>query len=502
MKCWIWILVGSALIVGYAPVKAQDYARDIESAYLRAQVDSALGFAQAFVAAHPDSVDAHGFLGTLYAESGRLDDAIVSFQKIITLKPKTVKGYRDLALLYAQNGKVDVAVQTLNEGLEKSDQPVILRLERAALLRDTGDIQGALADFEQVIQEAPQLLDAYQSLALTYAGLDRPDKAIETMDRGVKANPDNVMLKVNRGGIFHSLGRPAGALKAYREAIAQAPEDPQVYRAMGFMAAEAESLQVAQQAWEKVRMLNPNDLEVRNALSQLYLALGQLDAAIGELQALIEMAPDATPVRFRLGEAYMTKGEFELAKSEFRACIQAAAEWTEPYKRLALIHLEQDLPDSAFAVYQKLLEMTSGDADIHNNLGFIYSLKGNLNEAKAAYQKAVDLSPNAETLRDAQNNLRIIESIQAGKIRARHILVKTEVEAQDVLQKLKGGGDFVSLARQYSIDPSGQDGGATGFFSPGDLHPDFEAAVMELKPNEISGVVQTPLGYHIIWRIN
>ncbi|MCZ6635941.1 MAG: tetratricopeptide repeat protein, partial [bacterium] len=143
MKRWIWILMGGALMVGYTPVKAQDYVRDIESAYRRAQVDSALGFAQAFVAAHPDSVDAHGFLGTLYAESGRLDDAIASFQKIITLKPETVKGYRDLALLYTQNGKVDVAVQTLNEGLEKSAQPVILRLERAVLLRDMGNIQGA-----------------------------------------------------------------------------------------------------------------------------------------------------------------------------------------------------------------------------------------------------------------------------------------------------------------------------------------------------------------------
>ena len=44
--------------------------------------------------------------------------------------------------------------------------------------------------------------------------------------------------------------------------------------------------------------------------------------------------------------------------------------------------------------------------------------------------------------------------------------------------------------------------GVRGFFSKGDLHPDFEAAVMMLKPNEVSGVVKTPLGYHVIMRIN
>lgn len=88
------------------------------------------------------------------------------------------------------------------------------------------------------------------------------------------------------------------------------------------------------------------------------------------------------------------------------------------------------------------------------------------------------------------------------KIHAMHILLKTEAEANDVLQKLKNGGNFNDLAAQYSIDPSvKKNKGDLGAFSKGDLLKEFEDAVLRVKPGETSGVVKSSLGYHIIKRI-
>ena len=87
------------------------------------------------------------------------------------------------------------------------------------------------------------------------------------------------------------------------------------------------------------------------------------------------------------------------------------------------------------------------------------------------------------------------------KIRAAHILVKTEAEALDILQQLHNGASFEELARKYSLDPSARNGGDLGYFGKGDLLPKFEEAVFNLKPGEISGVVKTSLGYHIIKRL-
>jgi foldase protein PrsA len=83
-----------------------------------------------------------------------------------------------------------------------------------------------------------------------------------------------------------------------------------------------------------------------------------------------------------------------------------------------------------------------------------------------------------------------------------HILLKTEAEAQSVLQKVRSGGNFQELAAQYSSDPGvKKNKGDLGAFSKGDLLKEFEDAVLRIKPGETSGVVKTALGYHIIKRI-
>jgi len=82
--------------------------------------------------------------------------------------------------------------------------------------------------------------------------------------------------------------------------------------------------------------------------------------------------------------------------------------------------------------------------------------------------------------------------------RARHILVKTEVEAKSVLNDLKKGADFATLAKKKSIDPSAQNGGDLGYFAKGQLVPEFEKAVFSMNTGALSSVVKTQFGYHVI----
>ncbi|HEX9079652.1 MAG TPA: peptidylprolyl isomerase [Desulfuromonadaceae bacterium] len=84
------------------------------------------------------------------------------------------------------------------------------------------------------------------------------------------------------------------------------------------------------------------------------------------------------------------------------------------------------------------------------------------------------------------------------QIRASHILVKTEKEAKDILAQLKAGGNFEELAKKYSIDSSAAKGGDLGWFGKGAMVPAFEKAAMGLKEGQISDVVKSDFGYHII----
>jgi peptidyl-prolyl cis-trans isomerase C len=84
------------------------------------------------------------------------------------------------------------------------------------------------------------------------------------------------------------------------------------------------------------------------------------------------------------------------------------------------------------------------------------------------------------------------------EVRAHHILVKTEDEAKDIAKKLKDGGSFTDLAKQYSQDPGGQTGGDLGYFGRGDMVKPFEDAAFALETGKISDPVQSQFGWHII----
>jgi len=86
------------------------------------------------------------------------------------------------------------------------------------------------------------------------------------------------------------------------------------------------------------------------------------------------------------------------------------------------------------------------------------------------------------------------------QIRASHILVKDEAQAKEIRDQVKADpSKFAEIAKEKSTDKtSGAKGGDLGMFGQGRMVPEFERAAFSLKPNEISDVVKTQYGYHII----
>jgi len=99
---------------------------------------------------------------------------------------------------------------------------------------------------------------------------------------------------------------------------------------------------------------------------------------------------------------------------------------------------------------------------------------------------------------------------QPEQVQARHILIKVDLQAdqtaraearkklENVQQKLHKGGDFAALAKEFSQCPSSADGGNLGSFKRGQMVKPFEEAAFALKPGEVSDIVETKFGYHLI----
>jgi len=87
------------------------------------------------------------------------------------------------------------------------------------------------------------------------------------------------------------------------------------------------------------------------------------------------------------------------------------------------------------------------------------------------------------------------------KVHCAHILVKTEKEANTVLERLKKGEKFANIAKEVSLCPSGKRGGDLGTFGRGRMMKEFEKAALALQKGQISPIVKTKFGYHVIKRL-
>lgn len=116
--------------------------------------------------------------------------------------------------------------------------------------------------------------------------------------------------------------------------------------------------------------------------------------------------------------------------------------------------------------------------------------------SQAYLSKQLEAEMTDEALQDLyKNEMRNFERQE--EISARHILVGSKKEADDVIVQLKAGVDFAMLANQKSMDKDNK-GGQLGYFTKNMMIPEFGNAVFAMKKGELSAPIKTPFGWHVV----
>jgi parvulin-like peptidyl-prolyl isomerase len=127
---------------------------------------------------------------------------------------------------------------------------------------------------------------------------------------------------------------------------------------------------------------------------------------------------------------------------------------------------------------------------------FLSDVRNKTGMSEAEFEEVVRLS----LLRDKMEEL-VGQDVATSElqIHARHILVETREEAEAVLERLNQGEDFAALAQELSQDSATAEvGGDLGWFPRGKMIPEFDEVAFSLAPGEVSGVVESTYGFHII----
>lgn len=270
-----------------------------------------------------------------------------------------------------------------------------------------------------------------------------------------------------------------------------------------------------------------DDALLRHEASRLGIEVTE-DEVIRSITAMPELQENGhfnRDLLARVLEAQRDRGEFEeqvrqdLVNQRVRGLVTDAVQITDAEIQ-ERYHLDRDKVDLRFAriaAGDLGKDVTVTDAELQQWVDANaekYRSKPRVRVRYVAYAAsdfAAMATPTDEQIQRYYDEHVADRFTEEEQVRARHILVKVDSdadeatkaearkEADDVLAKLRAGGDFAELAKSSSDDPgSAAKGGDLGFFGRGQMVPPFEAAAFALEPGALSEVVESPFGFHVI----
>ncbi len=181
-----------------------------------------------------------------------------------------------------------------------------------------------------------------------------------------------------------------------------------------------------------------------------------------------------------------------------RKIVVTDAEVDENLKQMRSQFPNEDAFKKALAARGMTLEKLKSDAKIDMSINKMVEAEvasqGAPTDAQVRefYDKNPDKFKQDEAVRASHILFRVPENADAATKK------KALDQAQSVLKEARGGADFAELAKKYSADGSAQQGGDLNFFTKGQMVPAFDQAAFAMKPGQISDIVTTQFGYHII----
>ena len=318
----------------------------------------------------------------------------------------------------------------------------------------------------------------------------------------IPASGQDIFKAVQRGDSLLAQGQPQPALAEYEKARQLGAGSAMFLNRLASLYMQTGGYSQATESLRESLAEDPRQLPVYSALGEAFLAMGQLDSSISYVEQASILAPSSTKVHSTLGYLYMQAGQGERARERLDRALALDDKNAEAYRLYGYYYAQQDSLDRAIESYQKLAELSPDNVEAYNNIAFLLTGAERYAEALDYYKLAKDRAQDPYLAQAITAKIEEVQALLAGEMRARYILVKTETSAHEVLEKMAQGADFSQLAQQLSIAPNANQGGDLGFFGPGELMPEIEEIVVNLKVGELSPVVEVPMGYIVVQRLN
>lgn len=242
---------------------------------------------------------------------------------------------------------------------------------RAEQLHAKGDLEGALALYEECLRAAPDDWRALTRIGLLRVQQRRFDVAAPLLQRAVALNPANAEAHGWLGEARRNTGDPEAAIASFQEALRLQPGFAPAWYNLGLAYAGRGDHAAATDAWTRFLALRPRDPRVRLELTASVLRQGDPHGAASWLEGHLELYPDdaaATNSAYQVAMAFDRRADLVSAIRWFERAAILAPGRAEIHNALAVAHHNFAQHDEALEHYRRALEIRPGFAEVHSNL--------------------------------------------------------------------------------------------------------------------------------------
>ena len=342
----------------------------------------------------PHSIEVLIALGDFRLTTGKPDQAELIYKQALESAPQNEEMYYRLAKFYQSSGKwaeVEATLQKLAALKPSDEKPHFYLGDFFAWL---GQPEKALASYQRAIEVNPSSLVARDKLISYDLDTGKTGEAETKIKDILGKNDRDLMGRFFNARVQLIKKNPDEAISLLQGVIKDEPPFAPAHHFLGIAFLQKRQTIQARGAFAEAVKLNPNLVESRTALAQMYLAEGSVDLAIEQAQAAMQLNPRNVQAALIAGDAYLRKGDIAKSKQVFEAIAKALPnEPIAPY-RLGLVAQAEKNDAKALAYFEEALKKKPSAIEPITQIAAIKTAQGKSTEARERVTKQLEVSPN------------------------------------------------------------------------------------------------------------
>ncbi|MDQ7051637.1 MAG: tetratricopeptide repeat protein [candidate division KSB1 bacterium] len=286
----------------------------------RRDYDAALRIYERLARLSPYDPELRGRLATLYAQKGETQKAIQEFQRLMELGQAGPEVWRPLGRLYIQAKRYDDAIRTLKNWVESDPYNQEPYVEIGLIYKVKKDTTALIEWYRQTLKDHPDFQYIREEMTNLLVDLGQIDDAIAMFEQRVAADSSDLVQISQLGNLYLQKGDTLKARKLFEWLVKRHPDDWRVYYNLGKLSYDGQKWQETAKFLQKAADKNPNVPQIWIMLGQAFWRMDSLEQANAMLDRVWQLNTSNPQVWLMLGQTYFQMQQLDRAE---RAAVRA-----------------------------------------------------------------------------------------------------------------------------------------------------------------------------------